>query len=146
MPPSTGAIMSALPPAKAGVGSAINDLDRELGGAFGVGLLGSPTLARHKSALTAAHPALATAAREGLAQAITVARTPAAVHTARTAFTSGLDLAMAVGSACVLATPSSSPGRCPVTIPASQPAQTGQAGAAPTPPSVVSAQTVGAHA
>jgi hypothetical protein len=28
--------MSALPPAQAGVGSAINDLDRELGGAFGV--------------------------------------------------------------------------------------------------------------
>ena len=104
MPPSTGAIMSALPPAKAGVGSAINDLDRELGGAFGVGLLGSLTLARYKSAVTAAHHTLAPAAREGLAQAITVARTPAAVHTARTAFTSGLDLAMAVGSACVLAT------------------------------------------
>jgi len=104
MPPSTGAIMSALPPAKAGVGSAINDLDRELGGAFGVGLLGSLTLARYKSAVTAAHPTLPPAAREGLAQAITVARTPIAVHTARAAFTSGLDLAMAVGSACVLAT------------------------------------------
>jgi MFS family permease len=104
MPPSTGAIMSALPPAKAGVGSAINDLDRELGGAFGVGLLGSLTLARYKEDVTAAHHTLAPAAREGLAQAITVARTPAAVHTARTAFTSGLDLAMAVGSACVLAT------------------------------------------
>ena len=104
MPPSTGAIMSTLPPAKAGVGSAINDLDRELGGAFGVGLLGSLTLARYKEDVTAAHHTLAPAAREGLAQAITVARTPAAVHTARTAFTSGLDLAMAVGSACVLAT------------------------------------------
>jgi EmrB/QacA subfamily drug resistance transporter len=104
MPPSTGAIMAALPPAKAGVGSAINDLDRELGGAFGVGLLGSLTLARYKSAVTAAHPTLPPAAREGLAQAIAVARTPAAVQAARTAFTSGLDLAMAVGSACVLAT------------------------------------------
>jgi EmrB/QacA subfamily drug resistance transporter len=104
MPPSTGAIMSALPPAKAGVGSAINDLDRELGGAFGVGLLGSLTLARYKEDVTAAHQTLAPAAREGLAQAIAVARTPAAVQTARTAFTSGLDLAMAVGAACVLAT------------------------------------------
>jgi EmrB/QacA subfamily drug resistance transporter len=104
MPPSTGAIMAALPPAKAGVGSAINDLDRELGGALGVGLLGSLTLARYKSAVTAAHPTLPPAAREGLAQAIAVARTPAAVQAARTAFTSGLDLAMAVGSACVLAT------------------------------------------
>jgi EmrB/QacA subfamily drug resistance transporter len=104
MPPSTGAIMSALPPAKAGVGSAINDLDRELGGAFGVGLLGSLTLARYKSAVTAAHPTLPPAAHEGLAQAIAVARTPAAIQAARTAFTEGLDLAMAVGSACVLAT------------------------------------------
>jgi EmrB/QacA subfamily drug resistance transporter len=104
MPPSTGAIMSAVPPAKAGVGSAINDLDRELGGAFGVGLLGSLTVARYKSVLAAAHPAPTTAARDGLAQAIAAARTPAAVQAARTAFTSGLDLAMGVGAACVLAT------------------------------------------
>jgi hypothetical protein len=105
MPPSTGAIMSALPPAKAGVGSAINDLDRELGGAFGVGLLGSLTLARYKSTITGApHPALPEAARDGLAQALAVAHAPAAVQAARTAFTSGLDIAMLVGSACVLAT------------------------------------------
>jgi hypothetical protein len=97
--------MSALPPAKAGVGSAINDLDRELGGAFGVGLLGSLTLARYKSAMSgAAHPPLPPAARDGLAQAMTVAHTPAAIQAARTAFTGGLDLAMLVGSACVLAT------------------------------------------
>jgi len=102
MPPSTGAIMSALPPAKAGVGSAINDLTRELGGAFGVGLLGSLTLARYQSAVSA-HHALPPAARDGLAQALAVARTPAAIAAARAAYTSGLDLAMAVGSACVLA-------------------------------------------
>jgi len=104
MPSSTGAIMSALPPARAGVGSAINDLDRELGGAFGVGLLGSLTLAHYKSAVAAAHPALAPAARAGIVEAIAVARNPAAVLAVRGAFTSGLDLAMAVGSACVLAT------------------------------------------
>ena len=92
MPPSTGAITSALPPAKAGVGSAINDLDRELGVAFGVGLLGSLTLARYKSAIIAAHPALPPAASDGLAQAIGAAHAPAAVQATRTAFTSGLDL------------------------------------------------------
>jgi hypothetical protein len=54
--------------------------------------------------VTAAHPALPPAARAGLAEAIAVVRTPAAVQSARTAFTSGLDLAMAVGAACVLAT------------------------------------------
>jgi EmrB/QacA subfamily drug resistance transporter len=145
MPPSTGAIMSALPPAKAGVGSAINDLDRELGGAFGVGLLGSLTLARYKSAITAAHPTLPPAAREGLAQALDVARTPAAVHAARAAFTSGLDLAMAVGAACVLATAVIVAWKMPRHHPA-QPDQVGQASATPTQPSPVSAQTDAAQA
>jgi MFS family permease len=41
MPPATGAIMSSVPPHKAGVGSAVNDVARELGGAFGIGILGS---------------------------------------------------------------------------------------------------------
>ena len=96
--------MSALPPAQAGVGSAINDLDRELGGAFGVGLLRSLTLARYKADVAAARHTLAPAAREGLAQAIAVAHTPAAVQAAGTAFADGLDIAMLVGSSCVLAT------------------------------------------
>jgi hypothetical protein len=104
MPPSTCAIMSALPPAKAGIGSAINDLDRELGGAFGVGLLGSLTLARYESTVSGAHPALPPVAREGLAQAIAAPRMPAAIQAAWTAFSDGLEIAMAVGSACVLAT------------------------------------------
>jgi hypothetical protein len=138
--------MSALPPAKAGVGSAINDLDRELGGAFGVGLLGSLTLARYKSTITAAHPTLPPAAREGLAQALDVARTtPTAVHAARAAFTSGLDLAMAVGAACVLATAVIVAWKMPRHHPA-QPTQVGQASATPTLPSPVSAQTDAAHA
>ena len=96
--------MSALPPAQAGVGSAINDLDRELGGAFGVGRLGSLTLARYKADVAGAPDTLAPAAREGLAQATAVARTPPAVQSARTAFADDLDIAMLVGSSCVLAT------------------------------------------
>jgi EmrB/QacA subfamily drug resistance transporter len=39
--PSTASIMSALPLGKAGVGSAVNDTTRELGGALGVAVLGS---------------------------------------------------------------------------------------------------------
>jgi len=39
--PSTGAIMVSLPLDKAGVGSAINDTTRELGGALGVAVFGS---------------------------------------------------------------------------------------------------------
>src|SRR5690606_13594269 len=41
MSPMTTQLMSAVPRAKAGVGSAMNDTTRELGGALGVALLGS---------------------------------------------------------------------------------------------------------
>jgi EmrB/QacA subfamily drug resistance transporter len=39
--PATGEIMSAIPLSKAGVGSAVNDTTRELGGALGIAILGS---------------------------------------------------------------------------------------------------------
>ncbi len=39
--PATGEIMSSVPLSKAGVGSAVNDTTRELGGALGIALLGS---------------------------------------------------------------------------------------------------------
>jgi hypothetical protein len=39
--PGTGEIMSAVPLSKAGVGSAVNDTTRELGGALGIAILGS---------------------------------------------------------------------------------------------------------
>ncbi len=39
--PSTDAILAVLPPAKAGVGSAVNDVTRELGGTFGVAVVGA---------------------------------------------------------------------------------------------------------
>jgi hypothetical protein len=41
MTPATDAIMGTLPKAKAGVGSAMNDVLRELGGTLGVAVLGS---------------------------------------------------------------------------------------------------------
>ena len=39
--PATEAIMGALPPGKAGAGSAVNDTTRELGGTLGVAIVGS---------------------------------------------------------------------------------------------------------
>jgi EmrB/QacA subfamily drug resistance transporter len=39
--PATESILSSLPPAKAGVGSAVNDTTREVGGTLGVAVLGS---------------------------------------------------------------------------------------------------------
>ena len=41
MPAATELIMATLPPARAGVGSAVNDTVRELGGALGVAVIGS---------------------------------------------------------------------------------------------------------
>jgi phage-related protein len=41
MAPGTGNIMSAVPPAKSGVGSAVNDTTRQMGGAVGVAVFGS---------------------------------------------------------------------------------------------------------
>ncbi|MGH9279330.1 MAG: MFS transporter [Acidimicrobiales bacterium] len=49
--PATGSIMSAVPQAKAGVGSAINDTTREVGGALGIAVLGSIANAVYRSSV-----------------------------------------------------------------------------------------------
>jgi EmrB/QacA subfamily drug resistance transporter len=49
--PATGSIMSAVPQAKAGVGSAVNDTTRELGGALGIAVLGSIANTAYRSNL-----------------------------------------------------------------------------------------------
>src|SRR5436189_5536281 len=41
MAPATESIMGSLPPERAGVGSAVNDTTRELGGTLGVAVIGS---------------------------------------------------------------------------------------------------------
>lgn len=104
MPPATGAIMSSLPPHKAGVGSAVNDLVRELGGAFGIGVLGSITLSRYRSQLapTLSHrnATVADQAKAGLDQALSALGGPhtTAGTAARNAYSSGLELAMLAGA------------------------------------------------
>jgi len=109
MPPATGAIMSALPPHKAGVGSAVNDLTRELGGAFGIGVLGSVALARYRTRLAPAlvhRPAdVSATAKSGLAQALgrLGGAHSSGGNAARHAYSSGFDLAVLVGAAVVAA-------------------------------------------
>jgi len=51
MPAATDLIMSTLPPARAGVGSAVNDTVRELGGALGVAVIGSVAASTYASNL-----------------------------------------------------------------------------------------------
>jgi len=51
MTPATTAITEALPQAQQGVGSALNDLSREVGGALGTAVLGSVVTAVYRSSL-----------------------------------------------------------------------------------------------
>jgi EmrB/QacA subfamily drug resistance transporter len=76
--PATEAIMGVVPKAKAGVGSAVNDATRLLGGTLGVAIIGSVYASLYASRLTAALPAhlpgaLAHAAHQSVGAALTVA-------------------------------------------------------------------------
>jgi len=51
MPPATEMIMGSLPPARAGVGSAVNDTVREFGGALGVAVIGSVAATSYASSM-----------------------------------------------------------------------------------------------
>ena len=51
MAPATESIMGSLPPAKAGVGSAMNDTTRQMGGALGVAILGSVLASSYRPAV-----------------------------------------------------------------------------------------------
>jgi EmrB/QacA subfamily drug resistance transporter len=110
IPSMTGSIMSAVPLGKAGVGSAMNDTTRELGGALGVAVLGSLVASRYDTRLAPALdllPApLQAKASESLAGALQAssqlgdpARTQVAT-VAREAFVSGMHLA-AIIAGCV---------------------------------------------
>jgi EmrB/QacA subfamily drug resistance transporter len=76
--PATESIMGSLPPAKAGVGSAVNDTTRQTGGALGVALIGSIFLFRYHSVvgtLSALPPSVAGAVRNSIGTALDAART-----------------------------------------------------------------------
>jgi hypothetical protein len=49
--PATGEIMTSVPLSKAGVGSAVNDTTRELGGALGIALMGSIATTAYRSGI-----------------------------------------------------------------------------------------------
>ncbi len=107
MVPATAAIMGALPLAKAGVGSAMNDTTREVGGALGVAILGSVVASAYHDAIAPATLHLpspvAALARNSLEAALLVAQRmggPAGAHlatAAKAAFLEGMDHAVGVG-------------------------------------------------
>ena len=77
MAPATESIMGSLPPEKAGVGSAVNDTTRELGGALGVAVLGSLMASTYRDrmldAVTALPGEAAAAAQQSLGAAVQLA-------------------------------------------------------------------------
>ncbi len=62
--PSTTLIMGSVPRAKSGVGSAVNDLSREMGGALGIAVLGSVLSSIYRSDISSRLQALPTSVRD----------------------------------------------------------------------------------
>ncbi|MGN9781178.1 MFS transporter [Nonomuraea sp. ZG12] len=107
MTPSTEAITSALPRARQGVASALNDVTREFGSALGVALLGAVLTAGYRGAidsrLAGVPDAAADTAREGIANALVVAdltgpQASALARAARESFVDGWQQAMWAGA------------------------------------------------
>ncbi len=107
MAPATDAIMGSLPSAKAGVGSAMNDTTRQVGGALGVAVLGSVMSSSYSAAMDSAvsrlPAAMAAAARDSVGAALQVAERagPAGAdlaEAARTASTVGMGDALVVAA------------------------------------------------
>ncbi|MCU1463868.1 MAG: drug resistance transporter [Acidimicrobiales bacterium] len=115
MAPCTDSIMGSLPRAKAGVGSAVNDTTRQMGGAVGVAVFGSMMASHFTSSVSAklagVLPAsLFTAARDNVGQAIGVARLPTTppafasqiATAAKQSFVSGLHIVGVAAAGVVL--------------------------------------------
>jgi EmrB/QacA subfamily drug resistance transporter len=115
MAPATDSIMGEVPPNKAGVGSAINDTTRELGGALGVAIIGSLMSARYVAGMreffTGPGAALpddaARASTDQLGAAVGLAHQlgdagTALADTARTSFMNGWTLSLLVAAAVAL--------------------------------------------
>ncbi len=113
MAPATESIMGSLPLGKAGVGSAMNDTTRQVGGALGVAVLGSLTAASYhqqissSSAVAALPPAAAHAAQDSIGGAVEVAgRMGVAGHQlmadASTAFVHGMSVTLLIAAAVAL--------------------------------------------
>lgn len=108
MAPATESIMGSLPPAKAGIGSAMNDTTRQVGGALGVAVIGSVFAHVYDDRIEriATLPAeMIAVAREGLGQALGVATEiggsagAALAVAAKGAFMDGLATGLRLGTA-----------------------------------------------
>ncbi len=115
MAPATESIMGSLPREKAGVGSAMNDTTRQVGGAVGVAVLGSILSSRYTSELLGRLPAsvppqIAEPVSESIGAALGIARdVPAAaahreaiVSAANTAFVDGMHVTVVAAAVVIV--------------------------------------------
>lgn len=115
MAPSTNAVMGAIPENKAGVGSAMNDVTRQVGGAFGIAIIGSILNSIYSSRIEStvdsmvALPAqVAEASIDSVGAALRTAGSLPATEAAllaaeaRAAFTDAFGLAVTVGAGMAL--------------------------------------------
>jgi hypothetical protein len=108
MAPATESVMGSVPREKAGVGSAVNDTVREIGGALGVAVLGSVLATQYTGAVSSATGALpapaAHAASDSLAGAIVVAQQlggsagAGLLRAAQAAYIDGFGLALTIAA------------------------------------------------
>jgi Na+/melibiose symporter-like transporter len=112
MAPATESIMGSLPRAKAGVGSAVNDTTRQIGGALGVAILGSLMASSYRSSLSGVVGVLPDGARsvagESIGAALQIGRQiggasgQTLVDIARAGFIHAMDATLMVGAAIAL--------------------------------------------
>jgi EmrB/QacA subfamily drug resistance transporter len=113
MAPSTVAVMSAVPEAKAGVGSAMNDVNRQVAGALGVAVVGSVSSSLYSSKMQPATAALPHAAAHTATDSVGGAAAVAAhlpahaadalTAAAHAAFTDAIGVALLIGTGVMLA-------------------------------------------
>jgi EmrB/QacA subfamily drug resistance transporter len=105
MAPATESIMGSLPRAKAGVGSAVNDTTRQIGGALGVAILGSLLASTYASSLGDTVPAAAKAsvgAALDLARGLGGAEGAALAASAKSAYVDGMGVGVLVAAGVAL--------------------------------------------
>jgi EmrB/QacA subfamily drug resistance transporter len=102
MTPATAAITDALPRAKQGVGSAMNDLARELGGALGIAALGSILQSVYRSNVDVSGLPGPAAERAQSSLALAVHLGPRVAADAQSAFVDGMQTSLLVGAGALV--------------------------------------------
>jgi EmrB/QacA subfamily drug resistance transporter len=100
--PATSSIIEGLPPAQQGVGSALNDLSREVGGAIGIAVIGSILASTYSSHVNLTGLSSQIAAKVKGSYAIASQAGPPIAERAHTAFVSGMNVALLTAAAVAL--------------------------------------------